>query len=82
MKYFLVLDLIYVKSARKACKYKDSYNQYERLDLAKSACSSDSNCGFVEHPYCLESYKFKLCKMNSELNGATRSCVYEKLGKT
>ena len=48
------------------------------MQEAKTACSSDAQCGGVYDPYCAQSYgPYELCDVASKITGNVLGCVYD-----
>ena len=87
-------DLKFQKKLNKGCpdrntnawgfaerKWRNKSNEnkkFSTLQEAKTACSSDAQCGGVYDPYCAQSYgPYELCDVASKITGNVLGCVYD-----
>ena len=63
------------------CSNSGTYSEYQTFDVAKEACSMDSNCKMFADS-CGSGTTFKLCNdLSTKMNSGCGSVIYEKGGK-
>ena len=73
-----ILEINFEKSDNVSCG-ELSYQQYDNIEKAKSACDADTDCNGVYDKKCDNDGPFELCPINSHtMPSVVESCLWEK----